>query len=89
MILGGIAGEDLLVLLMRADRRVVRVVIVVRVMRVTCMVLVSEHHSCCLQIDMPGRRAPGADEEDGEECAETRHRLRRSRELFGRCKAAF
>jgi len=67
LILGDIAGEDLLVIVMRANRRVVRVVIVVRVM------LVFEHHSHCLQIDMPSRRAPSADEEDGEECADTQH----------------
>jgi hypothetical protein len=59
LVLRHIAREDLLMIVMRADRRVIRVVIVVGVM------FVFEHHPDRLQIDMPSRRAPSDGKQDG------------------------
>jgi hypothetical protein len=69
-ILRHVTRENLLVIVMRADGRVIGVVVVVlRVM------FVIEHHTDRFQIGMPGRRAPSDGEQDCEKCANTRHQF--------------
>lgn len=67
LVLGDIPGEDVLVTVMDADRRVVRIVVAMR------MVPVFENHAHRLQVDMPSCRAPGDGKEDGEKGADARH----------------